>query len=78
MRSRLKRVVVTSSNVAIGLSRRAGRPYTEKDWNEPALKEVEDLGKKALGISKYAASKTLAERGTSEFYLRLLVLMVAF
>lgn len=64
--------------MAVNLTPRAGRPYTEEEWNEPALKEVKELGKKASGMAKYAASKTLAERGMSGFHLNSLVLMIAF
>jgi hypothetical protein len=64
--------------VAIGLSPQAGHKYTEEDWNEPVLKEVKELGKEASGLSKYSASKTLAERGRTGIYSRLLVLMAAF
>lgn len=58
--------------MAVGLSPRADHQYTEEEWNEPALKEVNDLGKKASGLAKYSASKTLAEKGVSGFYLSLL------
>jgi hypothetical protein len=60
--------VVTSSSVAVGLAPRPGRPYTEEEWNEPALKAVRELGKDAHGFDKYSASKALAERGWSGCY----------
>ena len=66
--SSVKRIVVTSSTVAVGLSPRPGRQYTEEEWNEPALKAVRELGKDADGFSKYSASKVLAERGWPGFY----------
>ena len=61
----IKRIVVTSSTTAVGLTLRAERQYTEEEWNEPALKEVRELGKEASGRAKYSASKTLAEKGRS-------------
>jgi hypothetical protein len=64
----IKRIVVTSSTVSIGLSPRAESQRTEGDWNEPALKEVRELGKGASGLAKYSASKTLAEKGGSDFH----------
>lgn len=33
------------------------------NWNEQAIKEVEEKGRDALSISKYRASKSLGERG---------------
>ena len=69
---------MTASTVAVSLSLRPGNPYNEEDWNEPALKEVTELGKEASGIAKYSASKTLAEKGGSDFCLRFLVLMPVF
>jgi nucleoside-diphosphate-sugar epimerase len=66
--SSIKRIVVTSSTVSIGLSPRAESQRTEEDWNEPALKEVRELGKDASGLAKYSASKTLAEKGGSNFH----------
>jgi len=74
----VKRIVVTSSTVGIGFSPQAERPYSEEDWNEPALKAVRESGKEASGIAKYSASKTLAERGGSSFVLRPPVLTSVF
>jgi len=39
------------------------RVLTELNWNNQAVKEVEERGREALPGSKYRASKTLAERG---------------
>jgi hypothetical protein len=61
--SSIKRIVVTASVATVGLTPRAERQYTEEEWNEPALKEVRELGKEASGLAKYSASKTLAEKG---------------
>lgn len=42
-----------------------GASYSEDDWNEAALKDVEEKGAQAgVGVI-YSASKVLAERGTS-------------
>jgi len=76
--SSVKRVVITASTACLGISPQAERQYTEEDWNEPAVKEVRELGKKASWITKYSASKTLAERGVPSFELRLPVLMSVF
>jgi nucleoside-diphosphate-sugar epimerase len=67
-RSSVKRIVVTSSTVAVSLAPRPGRQYTEEEWNEPAVKAVRELGKDAHGLAKYSASKVLAERGWSGCY----------
>ena len=72
--SSIKRIVVTSSSVAVGVSQQAGRQYTEEDWNEPAVERVEEMGKDATGMDKYSASKYYAEKGMSRFYLELVVL----
>ena len=57
----LKRVVIASSVKAVlGLE---PRTYTEDDWSDFAVKEVEEKGKAADKMSMYSASKLLAERG---------------
>ena len=33
-------------------------------WNDGAVHECDTVGKAASGLSKYAASKTMAEKGT--------------
>ena len=76
--SSIKRIVVTSSTVAVGLAPRAGHQYTEEEWNETAVAEVKGQGSQASGFSKYSASKTLAEKGRPGSYLCLAVLMSAF
>jgi len=60
----VKRVVVTSSVAAVmsDLSRPAGTLYTEADWNEDSVKEVETKGKDTAPSQSYRASKTLAEK----------------
>ncbi|KDQ18520.1 hypothetical protein BOTBODRAFT_28903 [Botryobasidium botryosum FD-172 SS1] len=61
--SSVKRVVITSSYFAI-LRPKTGVPtfYTEADWNDHAVDEVQAKGADADQHHKYAASKVLAER----------------
>ncbi|CAL1709333.1 unnamed protein product [Somion occarium] len=65
----VKRVVVLSSTAAV---QEAGLPepkvFTEKDWNNKAIEEVETKGKDADQIEKYTASKTLAEKAAWAWY----------
>jgi nucleoside-diphosphate-sugar epimerase len=63
----VKRVVVTSSFVAIYEPREKPIIYTEADWNTYDTRVVEELGRKASGTNKYYASKTLAERAAWAF-----------
>ncbi|RPD52415.1 NAD(P)-binding protein [Lentinus tigrinus ALCF2SS1-7] len=44
------------------------KAFTEADWNEPAIREVETKGATASGFAKYSASKTLAERAAWNFW----------
>ncbi|KAF8878449.1 hypothetical protein BD779DRAFT_1554703 [Infundibulicybe gibba] len=60
----VKRVVVTSSCAAVLHVSSEPRVFTEVDWNEQSVKEVEEQGSSAPNIAKYRASKTLAEKGT--------------
>ncbi|KAI0076359.1 NAD-P-binding protein [Panus rudis PR-1116 ss-1] len=67
----VKRVVVTSSVAAVftvGLPEE--RTFSEKDWNERSIKEVEEKGKQANAGDKYCASKTLAEKAAWAFVER--------
>jgi hypothetical protein len=59
----VKRIVITSSCAAIlHVSPKPGF-FSEKDWNLQAIEVVETEGEKAPAITKYRASKTLAEKG---------------
>ncbi|KAG6917262.1 hypothetical protein DXG01_003209 [Tephrocybe rancida] len=63
----VKRVVVTSSGAAVqevGVD----KVFTEFNWNELAIREVKEQGDAAPGLSKYRASKALAEKAAWEFY----------
>jgi len=66
---KIKRVVITSSVAAVMSthSRPAPFHYTEKDWNEDSVKQVEEKGVKADGGDSYRASKTLAEQALWKF-----------
>jgi hypothetical protein len=56
-------VVVTSSCAAVLQVEPEPKTFSELDWNKQAPKEVEEMGREASPITKYRASKTLAERG---------------
>jgi len=63
----VKRIVVTSSCAAVLEIPPSPRKFSELDWNQQALKEVEEKGRNALVMNKYRASKTLAEKSAWEF-----------
>ncbi|EJD46163.1 NAD(P)-binding protein [Auricularia subglabra TFB-10046 SS5] len=58
----VKRVVVTGSIAAVVKPHHPPYSYSAKDWNDHAVKLVEELGGQAPSWNKYAASKVLAER----------------
>jgi nucleoside-diphosphate-sugar epimerase len=59
---RVKRVVITSSVAAVQQNVSEPKVFTEVDWNEQAVDDVQKNGKSAQNPNKYMASKTLAER----------------
>ncbi|TFL00657.1 D-lactaldehyde dehydrogenase [Pterulicium gracile] len=63
----VKRVVITSSCAAVQKAVTEPQTFTEEDWNQASIDEVETKGKDASNIMKYCASKTLAERSAWEF-----------
>jgi len=63
----IKRIIIFSSAVSIGL-RRVDHEFTEEEWNDYAINDVKTKGKKSDGLSKYSASKTIAERAAWELY----------
>ncbi|KAL6299277.1 NAD-P-binding protein [Sparassis latifolia] len=65
--SAVKRIVVTSSCAAVLTVSPEPHVFSELDWNNKSIKEVEEQGRNALGASKYRASKTLAERAAWDF-----------
>lgn len=65
----MKRVVITSSAVAINpftppTPEQPTKQLDESNWNDNSVQQVEKNGKAAWPLHKYAASKTLAERGS--------------
>ncbi|KAH9896111.1 D-lactaldehyde dehydrogenase [Cubamyces lactineus] len=68
LKTNVQRVVIVSSiaSIASGTVAPPG-VYTEEQWNEQAIKTVEEQGKAAPRIIKYNASKTLAERAAWAF-----------
>ncbi|KAK7472032.1 hypothetical protein VKT23_000143 [Stygiomarasmius scandens] len=65
---KVKRVVITSSTASIVRVVTSPTMFSEKDWNEPAIQEVEEKGRAAPNAIKYRASKTLAEKAAWDFY----------
>lgn len=71
----LKRMIITSSVAAImepkpsGARHAGGPPYhfTEEDWNNASIREIEEKKDAASGPDKYKASKTLAEKTAWKF-----------
>ncbi|PBK61525.1 D-lactaldehyde dehydrogenase [Armillaria solidipes] len=66
--SSVQRIVVTSSCASVLHVSPEPKVFSEVDWNEQSIKEVEEQGKGASGIAKYRASKTLAEKAAWDFY----------
>ncbi|KAJ7354212.1 hypothetical protein DFH08DRAFT_854411 [Mycena albidolilacea] len=64
----VKRVVVTSSSAAVLQVEPEPKTFSELDWNQQAPKEVAELGRAAPAMTKYRASKTLAERAAWDFF----------
>ncbi|KAJ7448342.1 D-lactaldehyde dehydrogenase [Mycena latifolia] len=67
----VKRVVVTSSTSAVTqtekwMTEEHTKVFNERDWNEEAPNEVAAVGR-APGMTKYRASKALAERAAWDF-----------
>ncbi|KAF8308500.1 NAD(P)-binding protein [Clavulina sp. PMI_390] len=62
----VKRIVITSSIVAIVEPHPTPYTYTESDWNDASIRAVEE--NKASKFQMYMASKTLAERAAWSFY----------
>ncbi|KAF9651439.1 D-lactaldehyde dehydrogenase, partial [Thelephora ganbajun] len=66
---KIKRIIIFSSVVSIGISR-VNSEYTEEEWNDEAVDDVKVKGKESNGLTKYMASKTLAERAAWELYYK--------
>ncbi|KAJ7599044.1 D-lactaldehyde dehydrogenase [Mycena floridula] len=65
--SKVKRIVVTSSCASVLSIHDEPKVFSESDWNEQAIKQVEELGKSAPAQVVYRASKTLAEKAAWAF-----------
>ena len=63
----VKRVVITSSCASVLTPDTKPRKFSETDWNEASIEEVETKGKDASKPGMYRASKTLAERAAWKF-----------
>ncbi|KAF8999637.1 hypothetical protein BDQ17DRAFT_1360724 [Cyathus striatus] len=64
----IKRIVITSSCASVMSPPSVPTKFSEKDWNETSPREVAEQGRAAAPITKYRASKTLAEKAAWEFY----------
>lgn len=62
-RPAVQRIVITSSMAAIMEPKAQPTTFSEKDWNNISLMEIETKGREATPLHKYRASKTLAEKG---------------
>jgi nucleoside-diphosphate-sugar epimerase len=62
-RPNVKRIVITSSSGAVTTPPSKTTVFSEKDWNQESLDDVEKNGINATTMSKYRTSKLLAERG---------------
>ncbi|KAF8342995.1 D-lactaldehyde dehydrogenase [Cantharellus anzutake] len=65
--AKVKRVIITSSVSSVLHPAPDGYAYTEDDWNDHDVKQVEEKGDKASPVSMYNASKVLAERAAWKF-----------
>ncbi|KAJ7490816.1 D-lactaldehyde dehydrogenase [Mycena latifolia] len=63
----VKRVVVTSSTVAVMNLSTEPQVLDELSWNDDAVRDVEEKGRASAARVKYGASKTLAERAAWDF-----------
>jgi nucleoside-diphosphate-sugar epimerase len=62
-RANVKRIIFTSSSAAVSLQSYTGREFDENDWNDAALAEVSRNSHVVSSLYKYAAAKTMAEKG---------------
>ncbi|KAK7472052.1 hypothetical protein VKT23_000163 [Stygiomarasmius scandens] len=66
----IKRIVITSSGAAILRVEPQPTLFSEENWNEQSPKDIEEQGRSAPAITKYRASKALAEKAAWAFYHR--------
>ncbi|KIP01586.1 hypothetical protein PHLGIDRAFT_131196 [Phlebiopsis gigantea 11061_1 CR5-6] len=64
----VKRIVLTASCATVLTPDGVARTYSEADWNEYSIKQVETKGSAASPAEAYRASKTLAERAAWKFF----------
>ncbi|THU84023.1 D-lactaldehyde dehydrogenase [Dendrothele bispora CBS 962.96] len=64
----VKRVVITSSSAAILRVEPKPTVFSEENWNEQSPRDIEEQGRSAPAITKYRASKALAERAAWDLY----------
>lgn len=62
-RDAIRRIVITASGASILTISPEPQVFSELDWNEKSIQEVEEHGRDASPLAKYLASKTLAEKG---------------
>ncbi|KAF8989796.1 D-lactaldehyde dehydrogenase [Cyathus striatus] len=67
-RTSVKRVVYTSTSGTLSGPVYEPTLISEKDWNNAAVQILEEKGIEAPNITKYIASKVLAEKAAWEFY----------
>ncbi|KAJ4490514.1 D-lactaldehyde dehydrogenase [Lentinula aciculospora] len=65
--SNVQRVIFTSSTAAVLEVDPEPRTFSEDDWNDLSVAEVERYGKGVPPVTGYRASKTLAERAAWKF-----------
>ncbi|KAK6995956.1 D-lactaldehyde dehydrogenase [Favolaschia claudopus] len=63
----VKRIVVTSSTAAVLHDEPTPQTFTEADWDDQAVENVQRDGRNASNVHRYRASKTLAERAAWDF-----------
>ncbi|KAI6010833.1 hypothetical protein F5J12DRAFT_566961 [Pisolithus orientalis] len=63
----IKRIVYTSSAAAIPGEMNRPTVFTEEDWNFQVVDLLKEQGENASDVTKYRASKTLAEQGAWSF-----------
>jgi len=64
----VKRIVVTSSCASVLEMLPTPKEFSEADWNNQAIRDIEEQGRSAPAGAKYRASKTLAEKAAWEFH----------
>jgi len=65
--STVKRLILTSSAVAVFETGTVPRVFTESNWNTSSVEAVKTKGSEAGPVAIYFASKTLAEKAAWEF-----------